>query len=100
MGREKMLEMKMKELALQKAKMARMKSDQEERKRATDDFMVTMEAKLEEMEEKVLAPLVTERDRQMALGAVPKQGKNKGKGKKSKSSTPKVMSPEPNTPKV
>jgi len=98
--REKMLEMKMKELALQKAKMARMKSDQEERKRATDDFMVTMEAKLEEMEEKVLAPLVTERDRQMALGAVPKQGKNKGKGKKSKSSTPKVMSPEPNTPKV
>jgi len=96
--REKMLEMKMKELALQKAKMARMKNDQEERKRATDDFMVTMEAKLVEMEENVLAPLVTERDRQMALGAVPKQGKNKGK--KSKSSTPKVMSPEPKTPRV
>jgi len=98
--RERMLEMKMKELALQKAKMARMKKDQEERKRATDDFMVTMEANLQEMEEKVLAPLVTERDRQMAQGAVPKQGKNKGKGKKSKSSTPKVMSPEPKTPKV
>merc|ERR1712226_1302520 len=95
--RERMMEMKMKELALQKAKMARMKKDQEERKRATDDFMVTMEANLQEMEEKVLAPLVTERDRQMAQGAVPKQGKNKGKGKKSKSSTPKVMSPEPQT---
>ena len=42
--------------------------------------MVTMEANLQEMEEKVLAPRVTERDRQMAQRAVPKQGKKQGQG--------------------
>merc|ERR1712210_413037 len=68
--------------------MERTKREQEERKKATNDFM----AELEEMEAKAKAPLLAEREKQ--LGAVPKQGK-KGKGKKSKGNTPKVMSPEP-----
>merc|ERR1712013_1204 len=80
-----------------KAKMERTKREQEERKRATNDFMAGVEAELEEMEAKAKAPLLAEREKQ--LGAVPKQGK-KGKGKKSKGNTPKVMSPEPKTPKV
>ena len=96
-AREKLLEMKMRELELQKAKMERVKHEQEERKRATNDFMAGVEAELEEMETKAKAPLIAERERQ--LGAVPKQGK-KGKGKKSKGNTPKVQSPEPKTPKV
>merc|ERR1740131_302109 len=87
----------MRELELQKAKMERTKREQEERKRATNDFMAGVEAELEEMEAKAKAPLLAEREKQ--LGAVPKQGK-KGKGKKSKGNTPKVMSPEPKTPKV
>merc|ERR1719225_2204567 len=66
---------------LQKAKMERTKREQEERKRATNDFMAGVEAELEEMETKAKAPLLAEREKQ--LGAVPKQGK-KGKGKKSK----------------
>ena len=37
--REKMLELKMKELQLQKAKFARMKREQEEKERATEDFI-------------------------------------------------------------
>merc|ERR1712203_905013 len=77
--------------------MERTKREQEERKRATNDFMAGVEAELEEMEAKAKAPLLAEREKQ--LGAVPKQGK-KGKGKKSKGNTPKVMSPEPKTPKV
>lgn len=98
LARENLLDMKMKELQLQKAKMERIKREQEERKRATNDFMASMEDQLEEMEAKAKAPLVAEREKLM--GAVPKHGKNKGKGKKSKSNTPKVMSPEPKTPKV
>merc|ERR1719150_2314440 len=82
----------MRELELQKAKMERTKREQEERKRATNDFMAGVEAELEEMEAKAKAPLLAEREKQ--LGAVPKQGK------KSKGNTPKVMSPEPKTPKV
>merc|ERR1719150_3545827 len=82
---------------LQKARMERTRREQEERKRATNDFMAGVEAELEEMEAKAKAPLLAEREKQ--LGAVPKQGK-KGKGKKSKGNTPKVMSPEPKTPKV
>merc|ERR1712110_1264047 len=79
-AREKLLEME------------RTRREQEERKRATNDFMAGVEAELEEMEAKAKAPLIAEREKQ--LGAVPKQGK-KGKGKKSKGNTPKVMSPEP-----
>lgn len=98
--REQLLELKMKELVLQKARLERTRKEQEERKRATTDFMAGIDAQLEDMEAKAKAPLEAERDRQMnaekeqQTGAVPKQGKAK-KGKKSKSNTPRVMSPEP-----
>merc|ERR1712127_564379 len=97
-AREKLLELKMKELELQKARVERIRREQEDKKRATNDFLVQIETELVDMAEKAKAPLVAERDRMM--GAIPKEGKNKGKGKKSNSNTPKVMSPAPKTPKV
>merc|ERR1712127_450517 len=97
-AREKLLELKMKELELQKARVERIRREQEDKKRATNDFLVQIETELVDMAEKAKAPLVAERDRMM--GAIPKEGKNKGKGKKSNSNTPKVMSPAPKPPKV
>jgi len=94
-AREKLLQMKMKELELQKARLERAKREQEEKKRATNDFMASIEAELEDMEVRVKAPLVEQLEKQM--GAVPKKGKSKNKGKKNKNTTPKVMSPEPKT---
>merc|ERR1712002_986361 len=81
-----------------KARLERAKKEQDEKRKATNDFMANIEAQLEDMEAKAKAPVQAELNKQM--GAVPKQGKGKGKGKKSKSNTPKVMSPEPKTPKV
>jgi len=95
LAREKLLEMKMKELELQKARLERAKREQEEKKRATNDFMASIEAELEDMEVRVKAPLVEQLEKQM--GAVPKKGKSKNKGKKNKNTTSKVMSPEPKT---
>lgn len=92
-AREKMLELKLKELELQKAKLARKKREQEVREQATNDFCSMIDKELEDMESKIVA---------QETGTVPKniQNKAKGKGKKSKSNTPnvlspKVMSPEP-----
>merc|ERR1711892_756510 len=120
-AREKLLELKMKELQLQKAKLARRKLEQEEKERATDDFFAQIDKQLEDMEATAQnAPPPTavavpkqEETAQNAppppAGAVPKQKRNKSKGKgrnRSKSNTPKVMSPEPltqskaKTPKV
>jgi len=89
-AREKMLAMKMRELELQKLKLARKKREQEEKERATEDFMQHIDKQLEEMESSTAAA--------PPKGAVPKQKRNKSKGKgrnRSKSNTPKVMSPEP-----
>eukprot|EP00092_Neocalanus_flemingeri_P014866 GFUD01016054.1.p1 GENE.GFUD01016054.1~~GFUD01016054.1.p1 ORF type:complete len:662 (-),score=244.30 GFUD01016054.1:587-2572(-) len=100
-AREKLLELKMRELELQKAKLARRKREQEDKEKATDDFFAHIDKQLEDMESQAATAQET--------GAVPKQKPNKGKGKgrnRSKSNTPKVMSPEPllqskvNTPKV
>merc|ERR1711942_485046 len=87
-AREKLLAMKMRELELQKAKLARKKREQEEKERATEDFFHQIDKQLEEMESSAGKAAPT--------GAVPKQ-KSKGKGRnRSKSNTPaKVMSPEP-----
>jgi len=54
--REKMLELKMKELELQKAKFARMKREQEEKERATEDFIAMIDKQLEDMESGTLDP--------------------------------------------
>jgi len=106
-AREKLLALKMRELELQKAKLARKKVEQEEKDRATDDFFAHIDKQLEEMESTNSAAQATEVA--PPKGAVPKQKRNKSKGKgrnRSKSSTPKVMSPEPfiqakaKTPKV
>merc|ERR1712058_39237 len=90
-AREKLLAMKMRELELQKAKLARKKREQEEKERATEDFFHQIDKQLEEMESSAGKAAPT--------GAVPKQKCNKSKGKgrnRSKSNTPaKVMSPEP-----
>merc|ERR1719412_417911 len=49
-AREKLLELKMKELELQKAKLARKKIEQEEKERATEDFIAMIDKQLEDME--------------------------------------------------
>merc|ERR1711971_362069 len=54
--REKILELKMKELELQKAKFARMKREQEEKERATEDFIAMIDKQLEDMESGTLDP--------------------------------------------
>merc|ERR1719341_601036 len=106
-AREKLLALKMRELELQKAKLARKKLEQEEKDRATDDFFAHIDKQLEEMEATKSEAPATEVT--PPKGAVPKQKQNKSKGKgrnRSKSNTPKVMSPEPvmqarvKTPKV
>merc|ERR1711892_1482543 len=118
---EKLLELKMKELQLQKAKLARRKLEQEEKERATDDFFAQIDKQLEDMEataQNAPPPTTAEVPKQEitaqnapppTTGAVPKQKRNKSKDKgrnRSKSNTPKVMSPEPltqskaKTPKV
>merc|ERR1712025_370269 len=88
-AREKLLTMKMRELELQKAKLARKKREQEEKERATEDFFHQIDKQLEEMESSAGKAAPT--------GAVPKQKRNKSKGKgRNRSNTPaKVMSPEP-----
>merc|ERR1719495_727834 len=89
-AREKLLALKMRELELQKAKLARKKREQEEKERATEDFLAHIDKQLEDMETKAATPQPT--------GAIPKQKRNKSKGKgrnRSKSNTPKVKSPEP-----
>merc|ERR1719483_840346 len=47
--REKMLELKLKELALQKARLARRKHEQEEKERATNDFFDAIDKQLDDM---------------------------------------------------
>merc|ERR1739848_934510 len=49
-AREKLLAMKLRELELQKAKLARKKREQEEKERATEDFFQHIDKQLEEME--------------------------------------------------
>ena len=123
--REKMLELRMKELELQKAKFARMKREQEEKERATEDFIAMIDKQLEDMENNTTDP----KEKSMKIsaiierhfndeekkgdqatnktGAVPKQAANKSKTtakakspevRKAKSATPeqKMKSPEPN----
>merc|ERR1711972_65017 len=90
-AREKLLALKMRELELQKAALARKQREQAAKERATDDFLQMIDNQLEDMETKAKAP--------KEQGAVPKQqkrNKSKGKGRnRSKSNTPKVKSPEP-----
>jgi len=120
-AREKLLALKMRELELQKAKLARKKVEQEEKERATDDFFAHIDKQLEEMEstkstapasgvasaaEKALATDVAPAKEQAPAsevaavsgiappkGAVPKQKRNKSKGKGRNRS-------KSNTPKV
>lgn len=110
--REKMLELKMKELELQKAKFARMKREQEEKERATEDFITMIDKQLEDMESGTLDPSqksakiseIIEKhfndeekkeDQAAKTGAVPKQTPKKSKNtaksapaQKAKSATP------------
>lgn len=110
--REKMLELKMKELELQKAKFARMKREQEEKERATEDFITMIDKQLEDMENGTLDPSqksakiseIIEKhfndeekkeDQAAKTGAVPKQTPKKSKNtaksapaQKAKSATP------------
>merc|ERR1712110_125220 len=51
--REKLLELKMKELELQKAKLARRKKEQDEKEKATEDFIAMIDKQLEHMEANV-----------------------------------------------
>ena len=51
--REKLLELKTKELELQKAKLARMKKEQDEKEKATEDFIAMIDKQLEHMEANV-----------------------------------------------
>jgi len=124
--REKMLELKMKELELQKAKFARMKREQEEKERATEDFIAMIDKQLEDMESGTLDPKeksvkiseIIEKhfndeekkgDQVAKTGAVPKQTPKQSKVSavtKVKSGTPekkktqevKVDSPKPAEP--
>ena len=64
--REQPLELKMKELVLQKVWLVRTRMEQEKRKRAITDFMAGHGAQLEDMEAKAKAPLEAERVRQDA----------------------------------
>merc|ERR1719362_2053594 len=106
--REKMLELKMKELELQKAKFARMKREQEEKERATEDFIAMIDKQLEDMESGTLDPKeksikISEiiekhfndeekkKDQVAKTGAVPKQTPKQSKATaatKVKSGTP------------
>jgi len=94
--REKMLELKLKELALQKARLARRKHEQEEKERATNDFFDAIDKQLDDMN----SMETNMKEENKKTGTVPKQkqNKSKGKGKKSKSSTPNVMSPKVMSP--
>eukprot|EP00091_Calanus_sinicus_P015292 TRINITY_DN333_c0_g1_i16.p1 TRINITY_DN333_c0_g1~~TRINITY_DN333_c0_g1_i16.p1 ORF type:complete len:515 (-),score=177.65 TRINITY_DN333_c0_g1_i16:218-1762(-) len=120
-AREKLLALKMRELELQKAKLARKKVEQEEKERATDDFFAHIDKQLEEMEStKSTAPasgVASAAEKALATdvapakelapasevapvsgitppkGAVPKQKRNKSKGKGRNRS-------KSNTPKV
>merc|ERR1711971_375803 len=106
--REKILELKMKELELQKAKFARMKREQEEKERATEGFIAMIDKQLEDMESGTLDPKeksvkiseIIEKhfndeekkgDRVAKTGAVPKQTPKQSKvsvATKVKSGTP------------
>merc|ERR1719317_1316961 len=74
-AREKLLAMKMRELELQKAKLVRKKREQEEKERATEDFFQHIDKQLEEMESSAGS------EKAVPTGAVPKQKRNKSKGK-------------------
>merc|ERR1719211_512979 len=63
--REKLLELKTKELELQKAKLARMKKEQDEKEKATEDFIAMIDKQLEHMEANV----------DPVTGTIPKQMK-------------------------
>jgi len=103
--REKMLELKMKELQLQKAKFARMKREQEEKERATEDFIAMIDKQLEDMESGTLDPKeksvkiseIIEKhfndedkkeDQAAKTGAVPKQTPKQSKNTAKDKSTP------------
>merc|ERR1712012_270863 len=113
--REKMLELKMKELELQKAKFARMKREQEEKERATEDFIAMIDKQLEDMESGTLDPKektvkiseILEKhfndedkkeDQAAKTGAVPKQTsrqlKNTAKDKSTPAQKAKSRTPE------
>merc|ERR1719510_412365 len=64
--REKLLELKTKELELQKAKLARMKKEQDEKEKATEDFIAMIDKQLEHMEANV-DPITGTIPRQMKL---------------------------------
>merc|ERR1719210_2940499 len=66
-AREKLLALKMRELELQKAALARKQREQAAKERATDDFLQMIDNQLEDMETKAKAP--------KEQGAVPKQQK-------------------------
>merc|ERR1719351_690859 len=106
--REKLLELKMKELELQKAKLARKKKEQEEKERATDDFIAMIDKQLEDMnntsgtptqKKEALSAILEkhfneEEKKEEASsnksGAIPKE-----QVKSKKSNKKKVKSPEP-----
>merc|ERR1712061_611912 len=112
-AREKLLELKMKELELQKAKLARKKIEQEEKERATEDFVAMIDKQLEDMENnKTMNPkqkteavsAIIERhfneeekkeiqSPKNKTGAVPKQSKT-AKAKSPEAVTAKAKSPE------
>ena len=112
-AREKLLELKMKELELQKAKLARKKIEQEEKERATEDFIAMIDKQLEDMENnKTMNPkqkteavsAIIERhfneeekkeiqSSKNKTGAVPKQSKT-AKAKTPEAVTAKAKSPE------
>ena len=111
-AREKLLELKMKELELQKAKLARKKIEQEEKERATEDFIAMIDKQLEDMENnKTMNPkqkteavsAIIERhfneeekkeiQSKNKTGAVPKQSKT-AKAKTPEAVTAKAKSPE------
>jgi len=111
--REKMLELKMKELELQKAKFARMKREQEEKERATEDFITMIDKQLEDMENGTLDPAqksvkiseIIEKhfngeekkeDQAAKTGAVPKQTpkKSKNTAKSAPAQKEKSVTPE------
>merc|ERR1712227_691142 len=107
-AREKLLELRMKELELQKAKLARKKKEQEEKERATEDFIAMIDKQLEDMENNTTDPRQKreaissiiekhfsdkekneEKVEEKQTGAIPKVDKTKSK---------KVKSPEPQKP--
>merc|ERR1719325_313071 len=65
-AREKLLELKMKELELQKAKLARKKIEQEEKERATEDFIAMIDKQLEDMENNTTDP----KEKSMKISAI------------------------------